>query len=267
MFNIVPCQQCSRCLVGDYAHCESISYLGTRIDGGFAEYCLVPSKFNLVVCNENEIPFEMLCMAEPSAVALHATRAADIKPWETELILGAGPIGILAARWAHYFGVEHVVAADIVQEKMNFARTHGVETIDVRDAASYISDITGGKGVDVVIEGTGSGAGWVSALNAVSAGGRIVLLGNPQRDVVVPTENYSTLLRKELTLKSVWNSYYGEAPVNEWKFVIDKMERKLFNPMDLITQKSKLEEVPSLFEDIYQHKIVSCKAVYSAQQK
>lgn len=266
VFNIVPCHQCENCRKGDYAHCEHISYLGTRIDGGFAQYCLVPSRFHLVVCEDEKVSSEELCMTEPAAVALHATRASKIQPWETLAILGAGPIGILIARWARLFGVQNVVLADIVEEKIRFANEHGVTAVHSDELAEKMREISKGVGADVVIEGTGSSGGWKTAIDAVRANGRLILLGNPQKDVCIAVSDYSNILRKELALKSCWNSYFGTEPLNEWKFVGECLQKGLLTVKDLITCSVGIEELPELFREIYTGKRIICKAIYTADK-
>ena len=82
--------------------CEHYDYLGSRRDGGFAEYCLLPSKWQLIVAKNASM--EELAMTEPACVAQHAVRRADVQAGQYVVIFGAGPIGIMAARWVKLFG-------------------------------------------------------------------------------------------------------------------------------------------------------------------
>lgn len=78
--------------------CSNYDYVGSRRDGGFAEYVAVPV-WNLVELSD-EISFEEAAMMEPLAVALHAIKIANVKNGDTVAIIGTGMIAFAAAQWA-----------------------------------------------------------------------------------------------------------------------------------------------------------------------
>ena len=129
IYPIIPCRKCSSCLIGSYAQCTNYQYLGSRNDGGFAEYCLVPSEWHLLISKNEETSMEELAIVEPATVALHAIRRGEIKGGDTVVIFGAGPIGILAARWCKMFGTQ-VILVDVDDIKVDFARERGFEVIN-----------------------------------------------------------------------------------------------------------------------------------------
>lgn len=93
-FPLIPCRKCDPCLTGNYAMCEDYDYLGSRRDGGFADYCLIPSAWHMVISNNPHTTFEELAMAEPACVAQHAMlRRSNIYAGANVLVFGAGPIG------------------------------------------------------------------------------------------------------------------------------------------------------------------------------
>ena len=67
IYPLIPCRKCDPCVTGNYAMCEHYDYLGSRRDGGFAEYCLLPSKWQLIVAKNASM--EELAMTEPACVA------------------------------------------------------------------------------------------------------------------------------------------------------------------------------------------------------
>lgn len=75
-----------------YAMCEDYDYLGSRSDGGFAEYCLVPSDWHFVPTENPAATGEMLAMTEPCTVAQHAIRKGGVCAGKSVRIFGAGPI-------------------------------------------------------------------------------------------------------------------------------------------------------------------------------
>ena len=263
-FPLIPCRSCAACLTGHYAECDNYSYLGSRRDGGFAEYCLVPSEWHFVESRNPHTSLETLAMAEPACVAQHAVRRGSVHGGDTVLIFGAGPIGILAARWASLFGAKTVLVADIVDEKVRFARDRGADAFNCLtvNPAEFVRSRSGGKLADVVIEGTGTGAALGGCADCARPFGTVVLMGNPGGDVSVSREQYSEILRKELTLRSIWNSYFADLPVNEWKHTVDMFDSGTLGADDLITHRTDLPGLPALCRDIYERRVNICKALY-----
>ncbi len=264
VYPVIPCGECPSCKIGQYAQCSNYGYLGSRNDGGFAQYCLLPSKWHLVMPDQQEIEIEDLALTEPATVALHAIRKGQIHGGDVVVILGAGPIGILMARWCQKFGAKPILV-DIADPKVKFARERGFEVLNsmTQDCVKYIYDLTDGKMADVVIEGTGTGAGINQAIECCRTFGTIVMLGNPHRDTTIELNNHSSILRKELNLIGVWNNFYNELPLNEWKYTVDQIAEKQLEVADLITHKADLEHLKELFDKIYHKEISICKAIYS----
>lgn len=266
VFPCIPCRKCTPCLTGHYAMCEDYDYLGSRSDGGFAEYCLVPSDWHFVVSNNPDMPEETFAMFEPCTVAQHALRQGGVTAGLGVLIFGAGPIGIMAARWARIFGADTVMLVDVLDEKVEFARARGQIVINglKEDVTAAFKKLTGGRGADVVIEGTGSGAALGQAIEAARTFGTIAMMGNPHRDTTIKLSQHSQILRKELRITGVWNSHYLDSPVNEWHYTMKMLDEGRMQVLDLITHRSDLDGLPQLCRDIYDQKVSICKALYSA---
>ncbi|HOT50780.1 MAG TPA: alcohol dehydrogenase catalytic domain-containing protein, partial [Candidatus Hydrogenedentes bacterium] len=120
VFPLIPCRRCEACEIGAYAQCADYNYLGSRCDGGFAEYVVAPA-WNLQVVPDG-VSYEAAAMCEPAAVAAHALRRADLGLGDSVAIFGAGPIGIMLAQWARRGGASRVLLADIDDAKIEFAR-------------------------------------------------------------------------------------------------------------------------------------------------
>lgn len=267
VFPCIPCRKCSSCISADYAMCEDYGYLGSRNDGGFAEYCIVPSVWHFVPTANEKTTDEMLAMTEPATVAQHAIRKAGVCPGKSVLIFGAGPIGIMAARWAKIFGADTVVLAEVVEEKVAFAKERGVTVVNsmAQDINQAFRKLNGGVGADIVIEGTGAGAALGQAIECARAFGTVVMMGNPHTDTTLKLTQHSQILRKELCLQGTWNSHYAATPINEWIYTVKMLDEGKLQVTDLITHRSSLENLPGLCDDIYNRKVSICKALYSAQ--
>lgn len=267
IFPLIPCRKCGPCLMGEYCMCEDYDYLGSRNDGGFADYCLVPSAWHFVESKNPETTFEALAMTEPCTVAQHAVRKGGVTNGQYVAIFGAGPIGIMAARWCKLFGAKPVLF-DVVEEKIEYGKQHGVDVLNnmTGNPKDLIKEYTGGKLADVVIEGTGTGAAFGQAIECCKTLGTIVLMGNPAKDTTIKLSQHSSILRKELTIKGIWNSHFSDNPINEWAVTVENIDSGKMVVTDLITHRSDLDNLPQLCDDIYNRRINICKAMYSTNK-
>ena len=247
VYPVVPCGQCDSCQIGQYAQCSDYHNLGSRTDGGFAEYCLLPSDWHLVVSNNPKTTMEELSIVEPATVALHAIRKGEVKG----MLLGT-----------------NVMLVDFVVENAEFARERGFTVINAmkQDCVEEVSKLTKGKMADVVIEGTGTSAALNQAIECSKPFAMVTLLGNPHRDTTIKLDQHSMILRKELRFTGVWNNYYSDLPFNEWKYTVDMLNEGKLEVLDLITHRSDLDHLKQLFDDIHDHKVTICKAIYTDRE-
>ena len=125
-------------------------------------------------------------MVEPLAVGLHAANKARIRPGDTALVTGAGPIGMLTALAALAGGCSHVYLTDVVPEKLELAASLGpITPINVAECSlqEKLDSATGGRGVDCVFESSGAAAAFEDLLPCVRPGGVVVLIGMPPEPV------------------------------------------------------------------------------------
>lgn len=261
IYPLIPCRKCDPCVTGNYAMCEDYDYLGSRRDGGFSEYCLVPSKWQLIPSAKASM--EELAMTEPACVAQHAVRRANVQAGQFVVVFGAGPIGILAARWVRIFGAEPMLV-DISPEKVAFAKEKGFRVVNSREenVAEAVRRLNNGRLADAAIEGTGAGVVLSTCIECVRAKGTIALLGNPAGETKIPQKLHSMMLRKEVDVHGVWNSSRAPYPVNEWAFTVRMMDEGKLETADLITDRLPLEELPQAMADIKSGARKIVKALY-----
>lgn len=243
VFPMLPCKQCEPCQIGEYAQCKNYNYFGSRCDGGFAEYISVPV-WNLVLVPDT-LSYEEAAMAEPAAVAVHALRQAQIEIGDAVAIFGAGPIGLMLAKWASAWGAMKVILVDIDPNKIAFAKSLGFEYVInsmQTDAVEQILSITNGRGADVCVEGAGVSKTLEQCLFACRSFGKVVAMGNPAGDMHLSQKAYWELLRKQLKLSGSWNSSYSSLPKNDWHLAIEAMSKGILNVKPFITHKIKLED-------------------------
>ena len=249
VFPLLWCGRCSACEQGRYAQCLNYDYLGSRSDGGFAEFVVAPRRNLLQV--PNHVPLAVAAMTEPAAVALHAVRKGGEMAGRSVAVFGAGPIGVMVAQWAQALGAAQVAIFDIVTEKLDLARQLGFTlAYDSRqvDPVKTVQDLTGGEGAYLCVEGAGVPPTTLQALAAARRGGRVVLLGNPAADVTLPASLISQLLRREVTIQGTWNSDYSatghgaEHGDDDWRVVLGAMASGQLRLESLITHRLPLSD-------------------------
>ena len=244
VFPLLWCGKCKACRRKAYAQCSDYDYLGSRCDGGFADYVIAPVR-NLIAVPQG-VSLRAAAMAEPAAVARHAVhRAGEIQPGDPIAIFGAGPIGLMVAQWARAVGGE-VMLCDIVPEKLEQARTLGFNKVFnslTGNPVEWIESQTAGEGAAVCIEAAGVPATMIQACKAVARAGCLVLMGNPSADVTLPTSLISQLMRREVSLQGTWNSFYDpEASTDDWRESLAAMADGRLQAERLVTHDVPLSQ-------------------------
>jgi L-iditol 2-dehydrogenase len=248
VFPLIPCGKCIYCQIGEYAQCDDYDYLGSRRDGGFAEYVVAPIE-NLIPVPDG-VDFECSAMTEPASVALHAIRRTGVDAGDNVAILGAGTIGIILALWARICGAGRVFIIDIVPEKLKVAMGYGfTDCINSKeqDPVENIFKETK-KGADITIEAAGTPITFEQSLRMTRKLGKVTLMGNVSGDVVIPERTASHILRSQLTIYGTWNSSISSVPKNEWETSLQFMKSGALNLKPLITHRFSLSEVNKAFD-------------------
>lgn len=253
IFPMLPCMDCEACKNEQYAQCSNYNYFGSRCDGGYAEYLLVPI-WNLVFLDD-DVDLKIACMSEPTAVSLHAINIMDIKAGQNIAISGTGTIGFLMA----FFAKEKKANVTIVgrnKNKLTIAKKYGFDTINISDNFDEF------KGYfDGVIEAVGSNQSINQAIELVKSFGKVVLVGNPKGDVLLDKKTYWKILRKQLIVTGSWNSSYG-SKINDWKETVKYMKNKNIPFDSLITKEYKLNQSKEAFDFLMDKDTQKFKVVF-----
>ncbi|NDO83772.1 galactitol-1-phosphate 5-dehydrogenase [Citrobacter sp. NCU1] len=262
VFPIVPCKTCEFCQQHHYPRCLNYSSYGSRRDGGFSEYLTVP-EFNLVEFPDH-VSYTAAAMLEPATIALHVIRRAKPDLNDNIAIFGAGPIGLMAARWAKLQGAQKVMLIDIDAKKIEFCRQLGFEHVCLateQDAVEWVLQNTGGFGAHITIEGSGSRTGLAQALLTCRVYGKVMLMGNPHDDMQIPRDVYDKAMRKELIIASVYNSVYKQMPHDEWVDAANAISRGKLQVNDLISHQVEIDNVVDLFNTFHHRSEFTCKGM------
>ena len=173
----VPCHNCENCLKGRENICVDLKRIGFELEGGFREYITIPA-YNFCPFDPKLPVNDMAILADAIGTPYHAiTGLAQVKPGQDVLIVGAGGLGIHAVQIAKLCGAT-VMVADIDAEACKLAKKYGADaTFSPDQAPEGVSDLTGGRGVDTVVEIVGHPETLKWSLPALKSGGKLMLVG------------------------------------------------------------------------------------------
>lgn len=250
VFPLIPCGRCAQCKSGLYELCRNYSYLGSRRNGGFAEYAAVPAA-NLIEL-PHTVGFEEAAMLEPMAVAVHAMRRMNLNQKDTIAICGAGTIGLLLQMFLRDAGYSNLLLIGNKELQRRTAIKTGLPEESYCDsrkqnAAEWLRKQTGGQGVSAFFECVGKAETVSLAVDTAAPEGRIMLVGNPYSHMQLEQPVYWKILRNQLTLKGTWNSSFCHDEKDDWHYVLDRLSRKNIHPATLITHRFPLGELEQGF--------------------
>ncbi|MEX2260575.1 MAG: L-threonine 3-dehydrogenase [Bryobacteraceae bacterium] len=198
----IGCGHCYYCRTGQGHICRSVQIIGVDRDGCFAQFLSLPAGNVWKV--RNGIPDEVAAVFDPLGNAMHTVMAQPVAG-RTLAIIGAGAIGLMAARIAQAAGALSVFVLEPRARKRELALKLGAEA--VFDPAEegwldrFLRDTSDSVGVDVVLEMSGAQAGIRNAFQMVRPGGEVALLGIPSTDV---TLNFSeSIIFKGVTVRGI----------------------------------------------------------------
>lgn len=235
------CGNCYPCSIGRTNCCMDLKVLGVHIDGGMAEYFCYPA--DMLVAMPEDMSWTDAAITEPFTISLHGIHRGGLKAGEYCVIIGAGPIGLLAGMAAQAYGA-HAILLDLVEERLNFAKELGIEyTINSgkEDAKARIREITCGVMAQQVMECSGANAAVRSTLDYVSHAGRITLTGWPKQETPIPTD---LITRKEADIRGARTS------AGEFEEAIQLIYTKKVNAAKILTKTISIEEAPETIRDI-----------------
>lgn len=214
---LVPCGSCVRCKRGDFHLCAQRQVFGMHRPGAFAEYVNVPLR--ALIPWPAGMPAEHAALAEPLGNGVHvAGLVKDLQP-KTVLVIGAGPIGLLAQQACQALLGATTYAADLSDERLAVARRVGaIQVFNPRavDVVQAVRDLTDGEGADVVIDAVGASVTKKQSVQAMRPGGAAVWIGLHE-NVMNDFATYDVTLPE----KRVFGSY--AARLDEMQTALDLM--------------------------------------------
>jgi len=258
----IMCQHCNYCESGRYNLCKGLRFASSaktfpHLDGTLQSRMNHPA--HVLHPLPDNCSFEEAALAEPLSVLIHASRRAGVREGHRILVFGVGTIGILACALAKTYGASEVMAIDINQQRLDFAKDNGFASQthclsiahkaktpeeQLRVAAENVSEALAAfqvpDGFDVVFECTGAEPCIQMSIHAAVTGGKVMLVGMGTRNVLLPL---SAAALREVDIQGSFR--YANTYTDALSLLASG---KLENIGKLVTHRLSLEDTARAFE-------------------
>lgn len=252
------CGFCQKCVEGQYNLCENYGRMdlhrqyGHNFQGAFAEYVVHGAK--AVFRLPDAIDFDTASLLDPASIALHTAVRGQVKPGDSVVVFGPGPVGLLAADSAAALGAGRVIVVGR-GARLEFAREMGHEVVDYleQDPVAVLRTATDGFGLDVALDCAGVADSVRWSLAALRKGGRCAMVGIPVTAMDDVNLQELVLYEKELV--------GSRASAGEMRRVLPLVERGRIRAEQLVTHRFALEEFDEAIETFTERRDGAMKVV------
>jgi L-iditol 2-dehydrogenase len=253
----IPCRACALCKSGRYNLCRNVVFMSAPpVNGTLCEYAAVASDFLHPL--PDRVSDEQGAFVEPASVAVQACARGRISAGQSVAILGAGPIGLVTMLVARAFGAAELYLIDKLDNRLAIAAKLGASAVihaGTADPCAELDRLTGGLGADTVFDTTGSSAACALAPVLAARGGRVVLVGWPEKaQFPWPVEQ---VIEKELDVMGV-NRY-----CNTYPRAIALLAAGRLDVMPLVTHRFPFNQVCEAFAFALSNRASAIKVMVS----
>ncbi len=245
---VIGCGLCEPCRAGfpNLCRANKATAFGTVPDlpGGQAEAVGVPFADQFVLPIPEDVSDEAaVLLTDILPTGYVGAVRASIAPGSTVVVVGLGPVGVMAVQCAALFGPARILAIDMVPERLARAEQLGAEPIDARTAPGHVQvmEATKGRGAESVIEAVGADATVVEAVNCAATGATISIVGvNLTMDLPFPM---GLVFLKSMTLRTIF------APIpSTWPALIPLVQSGRFALAETFTHRLGLSQAAQAYE-------------------
>jgi len=174
-YPLLSCGHCIACQEGRPNACKTLGLIGIDVDGGIAGY--VNCSEDVLFLVDPELSDRAAAVIEPLAVIVRTMHLANVKALDTAAIIGAGPIGVLAGIMLKHIGASRIIVSDVDDARLALCKEFGFETVNAKekDLIDYVNETTGGDGMDLVFECSGSEPAALQVTKVCRIGGTICM--------------------------------------------------------------------------------------------
>lgn len=236
------CNSCDYCREGIGHFCEHMNGIGTTMNGGFAEYCVIPE--SQVYAFGQNTTYAQAAMTEPVACCLHGMDMCDIEQGAAVAVIGGGMIGLLMLQLAKLKGAATLILIEPIKEKREIAQKLGADiTIDPlnEDVSAVIRD-HGITRVSTVIECVGKTATMEQAIAIAGKKSTVMLFGLSKPDDKIAIKPFE-IFKKEIVIKASFINPYTQ------KRALSLIDSGKIDVSSMIYKTISLEELPVVLAD------------------
>ncbi|HAY21352.1 MAG TPA: alcohol dehydrogenase [Desulfobacterales bacterium] len=258
---VTQCMDCFYCRRGMYSQCTTGSWIfGYMIDGCQADYVRVPyADSGMHLIPDNLTDEDVLFVGDILSTGYFGAERGEIQPGDTVAVFGSGPVGMCAMATARLWGPARIVAVDIDESRLEFAKKAGWADYGLNpnqvDVVQTLRDMTGGRGADVTIEANGFEPTFKGAIDGVRPGGNVSLIGVFEKPQVV---EMNKLWIKNIAIKM------GLVNANRIPELIDLIKEGKLNMKPLITHTLPLSQVAEGYDIFEERRDGAIKVVLKA---
>ncbi len=246
----LACGKCWLCRTGNRQICPEKRSPGWGIDGCFAKYMRYPEP-ELLHRIPDSLSFKEAALVEPTAnVVTDVLERGRVEPADTVVVVGPGPIGLLAAMAAKSGGADKAIMIGTEgDEEFRLSTARNIKSIDYvlnvskDDVLSSVMDLTAGRGADLVVEASGAEGGITTALQLVRKLGRITAIGLTGKETIKFPYDSGMLKAAELYF-NLSTSY------TSWDTAINLINTGKIEVKPLITHIGGLPKWQEFFADL-----------------
>ncbi|WP_329612757.1 zinc-dependent alcohol dehydrogenase family protein [Streptomyces brevispora] len=241
---ISPCGRCRFCRENHYGQCQGGGWvLGHLIDGTQAEYVRVPfADLSLHPLSGAVDSADAVLLADilPTAYEVGVLNG-QVRPGDTVVIVGAGPIGLATIAAARLYTPERIVVVDLAESRLTAARATGADATvrSTEDPERLVADLTGGLGADVAVEAVGLPETFDLCTRMVRPGGRVANIGVHGRPVTLHLED---LWIKDVTITT------GLVDAFSTPLLLNMAAAGKMPLTSLVTHRFKLEQMEEAYD-------------------
>ena len=239
----IPCGTCSYCLRGQDNLCDSMQIMGFHLNGGFAEYVLVPAagvNNGVLQAVPEELSLSEAALTEPLACCVNMQKSLRVNKEDQLLIIGAGPLGVLNAKLAKAKGVRKIILLEEKEERLKKAENFELDyLLDTRkrNMPEEVMRITQGRGADVVIPCCPGTEPFSQGINFLAKRGRLGFFSGLTGGSF-PEKDLNLIHYKELLVVGAYGCSVGHN-----REALSLMAEGLIEVKNMITRRISLTEV------------------------
>ena len=245
----LPCGTCYYCRRNEPLLCRTFKQIGIHVNGAYAEYVKAPARNCYIV--PDEVDDYAAAFIEPLTACINASRKMNCELGSSVAVIGAG-LGTIHALLAKERGAAPVIVIDSQQKRLETAKMMAADmVIDITktpDPVAEIMRLTGGIGVDYVIEAVGKSETYQQAFNMLRSGGKLESFGICSDDDFVKLPPAKFVLQE----KKIGGSCAGIG--HDWEVAIALLQYKRVDPYPLISMIVPLSELEMSLNELHQNK-------------